>query len=391
MKKIINFWIGAMMALVVQPNGAVAQSADSERMNRDIEVAENVLSTLIKHEMGQDRTFFGLDIKGSYQPGYGVTFRLPPDHTMPFVISIGADNMGDGPVVVDGMTYRYKFSTDDSPDKPRPPEAEAYKLKEKAKEKRKMSADSVRAVYNEQMIKAATDFILDYGDLLSQLPPDEKITVTNQSDRPRFYFDSGKRTRVSVEGTRGDVTALKQGKLTRDQALKKLKVVNTESVETREPDLEILSSIFSRLYHPDVSKTYFMEGNVYYERLKDFGAVYYMQMMSSVERDPNRFYLPTQNIDNLDQKERDKKVAALYPAFEQEMKENILEYGRTLKSLKDNESLIFNISLTKCTGCSIPGTLELNVNGSVLKDFGSGRMDRNAALQKIAVKKGANQ
>lgn len=380
------------MALVVQPKGAIAQSANSERMNRDIEVAENVLSTLIKHEMGQDRAFFGLDIKGSYQPGYGVTFRLPPDYTMPIVISIaGQDKVGVAPVVVDGMTYRYSITTDGSPDKPRPPEPEGYKMKEKMKDKRKLATDSVRAVYNEQMIKAATDFILDYGDLLSQLGPDEKITVTNQSDRPRFYFDSGKRTRISVEGSRGDLTALKQGKLTRDQALKKLKIVNTESVETREPDLEILSSIFSRLYHPDVSKTYFIEGNVYYERLKDFGAVYYMQMMSSVERDPSRFYLPTQNIDNLDQKERDKKVAALYPAFEQEMKENILEYGRTLKSLKDNESLVFNISLTKCTGCSIPGTLELTVNGSVLKEFGSGKMDKTAALQKIAVKRGANQ
>ncbi len=390
MKKIMKFWIGAMMVLVVQSKTSFSQSKDDERMNRDIEVAENVLSTLIKHEMGQDRTFFGLDIKGSYQPGYGVTFRLPPDQTMPFVISIGPDNMNQATVISDGMTYRYSISTDGSSEKGKLADGDAYTLKEKAREKRRLTADSVRAAYNDQMIKAATNFILDYGDLLSELAPDEKIVVTNQADRPRF-FDSGKRTRISVEASKGDVTALKQGKLTRDQAIKKLTVVNTQSVETREPDMEILSSIFSRLYHPDVSKTYFLEGNVYYERLKDFGAVYYMQMMSSVERDLNRFYLPTQNLDNLDQKERDKKVAGLYPVFEQEVKENILEYGRTLKSLKDNEALVFNISLTKCTGCSIPGTLELSIIGAVLKDFGSGKIDKDAALRKFTVKKGANQ
>jgi hypothetical protein len=388
MKKIISFWVSAAMVLVGQSQLSFGQSIDDERMNRDIEVAENVLSTLIKHELGQDGKIFGLDVKGSYQPGYGVTFRLPPDHTMPFVISIGPNDMKRGATVIsDGFSYRYSISGDDSNEKPEP---EVYDLKEKAREKRMMTVDSIRSAYNQQMIAAATNFILDYGDLMSQLAPEEKIVVTNQSDRPRF-FDSRKGTRISVEGTRSDITALKQGKLSREQAVKKLTVVNTETVEEKDADLEILSSIFSRLYHPDVSKTYFIDGNVYYERLKDYGAIYYMQMISSIERNLNRFFLPTQNADNLDQTARDKKVAELYPVFEQELKENILEYGRTVKTLKDNEQLIFNISLTKCTGCAIPSTLELSIAGSVLKDFGAGKIDKNAALRRFTVKKGTNQ
>src|SRR5690606_15709428 len=126
----------------------------------------------------------------------------------------------------------------------------------------------------------ATNFILDYGDLLSELGPNEKVVVTNQSDRPRF-FQPGKRSRISVEATRQDITALRQGKISRDQAIKRLIIVNTEALDTREPDMEMLSSIFSRLYRPDLSKTYFLQGNVYYERLKDFGTIFYMQMVSS--------------------------------------------------------------------------------------------------------------
>ena len=392
MKKIMNFWICAAAVLVGQSHASLAQSIDDERMNRDIEVAENILSTLIKRELGQDGTFFGLDVKGTYQPGYGVTFRLPPDHSMPFVISIGSDDMKRGATVIsNGFSYRYSVTPDEPMEKPDPAEPAMYDLKDKAKIKRKVAVDSVRSAYNRQMIEAATSFILDYGDLMSQLASEEKIIVTNQSERPRFYFDSGTRTRISVEGTKGDIAALKQGKLTREQAVKKLTVVNTESVEEKDADLEILSSIFSRLYHPDVSKTYFTDGNVYFERLKDYGAIYYMQMISSIERNLNRFFLPTQNADNLDQAARDKKVAELYPVFEKELKENILEYGRTVKSLKDNEQLIFNVSLTKCTGCSIPSTLELSIMGSVLKDFGSGKIDKDAALHKFAVKKGADQ
>jgi hypothetical protein len=167
--------------------------------------------------------------------------------------------------------------------------------------------------------------------------------------------------------------------------------VNTKAIESKEPDMEMLSSIFSRLYRPDLSKTYFIEGNVYYERLKAFGAIFYMQMVSSVERGLNRHMIPTVGAEDLDQEARDKKVAELYPAFEEDIKNNILEYGRTVKSLGDDESLIFNIALTRCSGCGIPSTLELSVKSAVLKDFGTGKLDKKSALARINVKKGANQ
>lgn len=387
MKQVIKFRIIAIIVLTVHLQSSFAQSFDGERMKRDLEVAENVLATLIKHEMSNQRSFFGLDIEGSYQPGYGVTFRLPPDHAMPFVVTIAGDEVRGATVISDGNSYRYSFNVNGARAEVQGEDDNSLKLKEKSQ----ITADSARAVYHERMIKAAQDFILDYGDLISQLAPHEKIVVTNQSDRPHFYFNAGKRTRIAVEGTRKDIIALRQGEISKDEAIKRLTVINTESMEAREPDMEMLSSIFSRLYRPDLSRTYFIQGNVYYERLRDFGAIFYMQMVSSTEAGFNRHALPTLGLQNLDQETRDKKVAELYPAFEQELKENIVEYGRTVKSLKDDETLIFNISLTKCRGCGIPATLEISIPASVLKDFGGGKIDKNAALDKLILKKGANQ
>jgi len=170
-----------------------------------------------------------------------------------------------------------------------------------------------------------------------------------------------------------------------------VKVVNTQTMEAVEPDFELLSSIFNSLYRIDLSKTYFTEDKIYFERLKDYGVVYYMQMYSGIETEYRRFALPTLGLEDVDLATRNKKVAELYPKFEKEMKENILDYGRTLKSLKDDENLIFQIKLTRCTGCGIPTTLECTVKGSVLKDFNAGKIDKNAALGKMSVKKGANQ
>jgi hypothetical protein len=157
------------------------------------------------------------------------------------------------------------------------------------------------------------------------------------------------------------------------------------------PDLELLSSIFNRLYRPDLSKTYYTQETIYYERLKDYGVIYYMQVVSSSETDYRKFNMPTIDLEDIDKETRDKKVTELYPLFEKDIKESMLDYGRTLKSLKDDEMLVFNIKLTKCEKCGIPASLELSVKNAVLKDYSSGKLTKDAATSKINSKKGPNQ
>jgi hypothetical protein len=399
MKKMIRFWLVVCIGLVFQSNVSVAQKIDDERMNRDIEVAENVLATLIKQELNQKQGFFPLEVKGNYLPGYGVTFRIPGD------ASLMPSWFGNNAVIwSNGRAGSYSVTTP-SPDvqviersaREEREEAEeaahgTYRLKDKEKNRRKVNADSLREAYNGLIIKAAKDFVLDYGDFISQLGPNEKIVVTNQGgDYKSWYFENQKRTHIAVEGVKSDITGLKQGKLTRDQALSKLKVINTESVDVKEPDMELLSSIFSRLYRPDLSTTFFTENNINYERLRDYGAIFHMQVFSGYNADYQKYNMPTVDLEDVDQTTRDKKVVELYPKFEQEIKENIVEYGRTIKSLKDEENLIFNVTLTKCKGCGIPSNIEFAIKASVLKDFNAGKLDKSAAVSKFTVKKGPNQ
>lgn len=397
----MKIWVSGILALSLHSQVIVAQKIDEERMVRDIEVAENVLATLIKHEVSPDKRYIGIDVNGKYQEGYGVTFRIPGDYAMPMAVSIAGNGVvvrsntyfysDDHPVIINSGANEVKTTKPAAPGKEK--EDDGYKLKEKVKEKRKFINDSLRDEFNNRMIKASKDFILDYGDLISQLGPNEKVIVTNQDEPGRsWYFKGGNRTHISVEGTKADVVAFKQGKATREQTLARLKVVNTETVEVKEPDLELLSSIINRLYRPDLSKTYFGENNIYYERLKDYGVIYYMRVYSSSEdRDFKRFSMPTQGLEDMDQATRNKKVKELYPQFEREFKENILEYGRTLKTLGDEEVLVFNISLTKCEGCGIPSTLELGIKGSVLKDLNMGKIDKAAGIAKFSIKKGPVQ
>ena len=84
--------ICTLIGVTIFGQPAVAQKIDTERLQRDIAVSENVLGTLIKHQFNNQRTFFSLEINGNYQPGYGVTFTLPADYTTPIVFMQGSQD-----------------------------------------------------------------------------------------------------------------------------------------------------------------------------------------------------------------------------------------------------------------------------------------------------------
>lgn len=399
MKKVKLVWLVA--GIFIAATALAQNKVDEEKMQRDLEVAENILGTLIKQQFGK-RAFFPMEVKGSYLAGYGVTFRVPTE-AFGFIgaMNFSMDGWGSqAPVVyeeIDGNSFVYS-------DAPRASSATTI-ARQKAnsdmarpkKGSKNVNSDSTKTSINDKVMEAAKNFIADYGDLISQLPSNEKIIVTNKSDGFERIWINGfggsnfKRSYLSVEGVKSDVNQFRQGKITRDQLMSKIKAVDTEVSDELQPDLELLSSIFTRLYSRDLSKTFFTDDGIYYDRLKDYGVIYHMQVYSSSQLEGDMFDLPTVRLNDVDQATRDKKVKELYPVFEKGIKEDILEYGRTLKSLQDTETLNFEINLTRCPKCGIPSTLEISIKNAVLKDYSTGKISKEAALAKMEIKKGALQ
>ena len=400
MKSRLRFIVMMAVMALVSFEG-FSQKVDEERMQRDIEVAENILSTLLKQQYDK-RSFFPIEVSGSYRAGYGVTF------TMPNVQSNIFFNTFDGPGSFGGFDTDGITIIETSPENDAAQIADGQRKNNRAivrggaaraplakKGNSKVERDSVKDESSHRTTKAAKDFIADYGDLIGQLAPTERIIITNRSeggDRMWFgNFENQANNSITVEGLKSDILQYKQGKMTREQLMAKIKVVNSERDTELQPDLELLASIFNRLYRSDLSKTYFTQENTYYERLKDFGVIYHMQVYSSNQQDEYRWAMPTVSLEDVDQATRDKKVKELYPLFTKSIKEDILEYGRTLRSLKDDENLIFDIRMTRCRGCGIPSSLEYTIKYSVLKDYAVGKITKDAALAKISEKKGEEQ
>jgi hypothetical protein len=416
-----------MAAIVLISFGTFAQGKfDEQRMERDIEVAENILSTMLKQQFDK-RSFFPIEVQGNYRSGYGVTFTIPnmqsdfwfqnfDGHSDVLIdgqpdgfFQSWSNDSGSGSysitdnvtgVTVNGVTVTdsrtedaQKVATDQN--KKNKSITTAGSKSAKIKKGAKVNRDSLKEESNQKTIKAIKEFLADYGDLIGQLAPTERIVVTNRGEGERMWFgqfnNQTNSNLITIEANKGDISQHKQNKLTRDQLMNKLKVFNSEMDNEVQPDLELLASIFNRLYRSDLSKTYFTQDNTYYERLKDYGVIYYMQVYSGNQRDGDFWNMPTISLEEVDQATRDKKVKELYPLFTKSIKEDMLEYGRTLKSLKDEESLILNIKLTRCVDCGIPSSIELSVKNNVLKDYSSGRLSKEAAMEKIVEKKGAEQ
>jgi len=379
---------------------------DQDRMLRDIEVTENILSTLIKQQLDK-RSFFPMEVAGEYREGLGVTYRLPVEINGPMIWSLGGQM--EEIRMMDGKNYVFSFDEQDNLDRAFEEEMRATDRALRATARsngnnsysRKLNADSLRTVTSDKVIEACKTFITDYGDLITQLQASEKIVITNRGEGSRNWYgafaNSIRPSVISVEAKKSDITEYKQGKISRDAFVKRMNVVNSVLEDELQPDLELITSIFNRLYRADLSKTFFTEENLYYERMKDYGVIYHMQVYSSnvnsgfVRTDAMIYSMPTLGLEGLTQAERDKKVIEMYPKFEKDIKDDLLEYGRTIKSLKPDEVLIFDIRISRCVNCGIPASLELSIKADILKQYESGKLSKEQALNKMSVKKGPNQ
>lgn len=359
----------AVMMLAAQTFGQV----DQRKMDRDLTIAENILATLSNSE---NRNIFSSsrEIESNYIPGYGVIFSLPQNS----LVYTARSKDGIAVISQSGDSYTYSIGSNSN------------RISEKEEKEREELGEAIE----EQLKENMTLFLIDYADLIGQLKPTDRIMVNVKNARNNYWFSGSNSNAKQKEGRtaeilKSDLIALKQGKASREATIDKINFKVNDS-ESKSRDLELFSSIFGRLYEADMSSTYYSANRtIYYERLDNLGAIFNMKVYSSNE-DNGRHRIRTTGEGGLTREERDRKVNEMYPEFEKTLKENILDYGRTIKSLKPSEMLIFKVNLTECRECEMPKEIELSLKASALADFDSGKTNKENALKAFSLKRTEN-
>lgn len=364
----------AVEEIVVNGFGQPVQDLSKlPKMQRDIEILKNVLRDLF---YGEDNFFGARNTEGIHIDGKGVMFSMTAQGAYGNIL-VARDVM-----VIDG---------------------------EKGEPEDKKDIATLNQEAEDMIRKNSQEFLLNYASLLSELSADEMVLLnvdyTALKERKKGTYVAAQTVYVSGSG-RGnkrmvssisakDIEAYMDGKLDETAAKAKIQTQVIEKGDKEKPDAKILAGIFDNLFNSMGDGKFNRRGRTTYTYFDGFGLMYNLKFSSNTNR--NVVFATTsgtliQSEGNLKQaKERDDYYKALeeaYPEFEQQLKQNILEYGRTLRSVKANEVVIVNIDLgTTYRKSKVPRSLQLVIPKSLINDYAKGNKSLEKAASEIDVKK----
>lgn len=410
MKKIIT----ALLIFIAFPLLA-GQKIDEKRMQRDLEIAKSVLTTLIKSE---STGFYGEKvIEVKYVDGYGVIFTIPNSIQFffdrstfefdPAVSAVPAVPTLPAPSFNNSIRHG-ELTEEELSELHEEVQKEAERHRQEA-EKYRQEAEKAQQLalleYKEQVknVKANEPdwkkimiiFLTDYADIIGQLKPSDKIMINRepQHNENIYEWQQNKKWKapqetltsgLSSEVIKKDISAYKSGKLTLEEFKKRI-TIKEKKPQKKIPDLEMFGSIFRRYYSPDLSETFFTQGSPTYELLEGFGAVINIKTYSSYVEE-GVYFIPATGQKNVNSSDRDVIIDQLYPKFLDDLKHFVIDYGRTIRSLDEKDHLMLKIKLTRCWDCNIPKSIELTTKMKDLKAYDHQKLSREKALAAIEIK-----
>ena len=233
---------------------------DETKMNRDLEIAKNILATLVKS--GSHSFFSGESIDASYIKGYGVVFTIPEHfvyfHSNGFMAIPALPPIPDIDVIVEVDPVIEEFDEENLSDEEKAAQREIIREQkrevqrqeqeikrqvqkmelqreeiERAREKARIKVHEAKAWQGLEDVEpidweeVMITFMTDYADLIGQLQPNERIVIKQKSPFQQavlawsHYQDEDNEkeeaANTSAEVLRKDVTAYKSGKINKEQ------------------------------------------------------------------------------------------------------------------------------------------------------------------------------
>jgi len=365
---------------------AISQEIDRERMQRELKVASAILNSLF--EPDQEFLVSRRDDRrqAQYLSGYGVMMTLPAHAS----VSV-APNIRFMPI----STARTFSGTPD-------PGQSRIRIGHSLLDSGRLATlrpgsqvdrDSVEQARTLRSKELVVEYFLDYAHLITQLGPEDRIKIVEERSPfisggrfvPQFQASNvtGRKQRFAAEVVFGDLIAYQNGQITREEMRSKIRFAGGD--QSSEQDLELLANIFDRLYRPDLSETFYYTGFAFYDRIPDFGVIYHLNMLTRPDESMYSFIMRDRMGSAGSQEPDSEKLREEYPQFIEELKGNMLTYGRTLKSLGEDEKLVFSVRFAGYPRAELPEFVHLTVDVRDLLDLNAGILTMEQALDRIQV------
>ncbi|HET8865599.1 MAG TPA: hypothetical protein VFM80_07860 [Gracilimonas sp.] len=404
MKTLKHTLLIGLMTLLLSPL-SFAQNFDANRMNRDIKIMESILNELFKIEAKSNTTnassnssfqvrevsgsgfvsasLFGArsnQVSGNYIPGYGIIFKIP------YLLS---RNISAVSVIKDSgePSISFYYDSDDN------------------------SGDS--QVTEETVITRITEFFKDYAPTIGQLKEDEQVTIVygerkESAPQLRIFNRSGDSQEneevkqipvITVSAKTGDLIALKNGSLSSDNFESRLSISKESGEEKEQMDLEVMANILNTAFEEGDGDSFHLinSNSLSYTNINGFGVHYTLDMHSGHGLQSFTFGAITSfgeaGSDEAEEsarkikearEKREDTVKAEYQNLVDQMKQYLVDYGRTLNSLTSDQFLIVTANITDHRDL-VPAQVNFQLKKSTLEQLDRGQISRQEALNAVTI------
>lgn len=410
--------IFAFLIFTLGFSGLCAQEIDRERMARDLIIMGDILDELFKTQweangnsvrISSGSFSFGRSNhpSGTYLQDYGVVFTIsggPPA----FLISSNRDE--------DASSFYFQYESDEDDDK---------------------------KITEESIISRMREFLRYYSPNIGQLDDDDKVTVIYENNQPdhsafvRIFSSSGEKNNKHTESdlpstiyatvTRTDLEAVKNGSISESEFDDRLTIKTIEE-EGQQRDLKIMANILKTSLEETENNAFKIRGSANSIYIEDLGALFFIDAsygsgftvlgdamvavrdkISKIfdEDSIKSFSFDTTKFDSRVEAEffnknskdstakqffnreefkikakSDEEKKKAYQQFLQQLKETIVDYGQTLRSVQSDEHIYVSVSLSSSVN-ELPDRVNLQIKKSTLEAMASGNISRDEAIEQI--------
>jgi hypothetical protein len=196
-----------------------------------------------------------------------------------------------------------------------------------------------------------------------------------------------KNSRREFKLSASDIKDFQSGKIDRE-ALKNKISINTEESKPIGEDVVLFANVIHSLYpQAPNTGTFFSTAPPVVESMPFQNLTLNWRVYSSQPMGDNRFQMVTFDTEGktFTLAQRNATLEKHYPEFIAKLKENMIDYGRTLRSLEAEQSLRMKLELTNCD-CKMPSAVSLEMKIKDLMEYSKGTLSRADALKRITVK-----
>lgn len=384
---------------------ALSQSFDANRMDRDLKIMESILGELFKTQVQSsnrlaprvralESTYFTWNsssrIKGTFVPDFGAIFMIPNQSQNRIVIQRVKNDTSN-------VTFQYSAGENNKD----------------------------RSIDKESVVARISEFLQNYASTIGQLKEEDRVLViygaqdtdnrrsiaytlnnfvTGADDRDEEVEPKEPLPVITVSATKKDLDNYRSGALSSEAFKKQLQVSASE--KTEKLDLKVLGNIFKTGLGEGDGEQFHLINNssLSYLYLDNFGALYTLDLhrghgLSGIrsigftttnnsgdeEVEEQRIEIQKLRGELAEkQKKTTETLKAEYQKLVQRTKEFIIDYGRTLSSLKPDQFLLVSLNITDAVE-GIPQRVDFQIKKSTLANMDRGSLSREDAIKAVTM------